>query len=241
MLLNCGVGEDSWESLGLQRRSSQSILNKINPEYSLEGLMLKLKLQYVGHTILGKTEGRRKAGDRGWDDWMASSPQWTWVCTNCRRQWSTGKPGVLRSMELRIWHNLATEQQHHRDSKSRQFASQGKTFFYFFNFVCMQDDGWSLNLLWKLFHDVCTSNHDMLCCVHSCSVMCLTLGTHWTVAWDSLSMGFFRQEYWRGLPFPPLGICPTQGLNPCLSCLLHSRWTLPAEPLGKPHCVYCTP
>jgi len=45
MLLNCGVGEDSSESLGLQGDPTQSILKEINPEYSLEGLMLKLKLQ----------------------------------------------------------------------------------------------------------------------------------------------------------------------------------------------------
>ena len=78
MLLNCGVGEDSWESLGLQGRSNQSILKEINPKYSLEGLMLKLKLQYSSHLIrradllketmmLGKIEGRRRVGDRGWD------------------------------------------------------------------------------------------------------------------------------------------------------------------------------
>ena len=72
MLLNCGVGEDSrvpWTA----RRSNQSILNKSNPGYSLEGLMLKLKLQYFGHLIrridslektlmLGKIEGRRRRG-----------------------------------------------------------------------------------------------------------------------------------------------------------------------------------
>ena len=52
MLLNCGVGEDSWKSLGqTARRSNQSILKGINPEYSLEGLMLKLKLQYFGHPM----------------------------------------------------------------------------------------------------------------------------------------------------------------------------------------------
>ena len=74
MLLNCGFGEDSWESLGLRgERSSQSILKEIRPEYSLEGLM-QLKLQYFGHLMrrtdslektlmLGKIEGRRK---RGW-------------------------------------------------------------------------------------------------------------------------------------------------------------------------------
>ena len=49
MLLNCGVGEDFREFLGLQERSNQPILKEINPEYSLEELMLKLKLQYLGH------------------------------------------------------------------------------------------------------------------------------------------------------------------------------------------------
>ena len=74
MLLNCGVGEDSWESLGLKRRSNHSILKEKSPEYSLEGLMLKLKLKYFGNLMqstnslektrmLGKTEGRRR---RGW-------------------------------------------------------------------------------------------------------------------------------------------------------------------------------
>ena len=51
MLLNCGVGEDSWESLGLARRSNQSILKEISPGISLEGLMLKLELQYFGHLM----------------------------------------------------------------------------------------------------------------------------------------------------------------------------------------------
>ena len=71
MLLNCGVGEDARESLGLQE--NQLILKEINPEYSLEGLMLKLKLQYFGHPMqradslentlmLGKIEGRRRRG-----------------------------------------------------------------------------------------------------------------------------------------------------------------------------------
>ena len=73
MLLNCSVGEDSCESLGLQRRSNQSILKKISPGCSLEGLILKLKLQYFGHLMqrpdsfektlmLGKIEGRRRRG-----------------------------------------------------------------------------------------------------------------------------------------------------------------------------------
>ena len=75
MLLNCGVAEDSWESSPwTARRSNQSILKEISPEYSLEWLMLKLKLQYFGHLMqrtdslemtlkLGKIESRRR---RGW-------------------------------------------------------------------------------------------------------------------------------------------------------------------------------
>ena len=70
-LLNCGVGEDSWESLG--QKEDQPILKEISPEYSLEGLMLKLKLQYFGHLMwrtdslkktlmLGKIEGRMRRG-----------------------------------------------------------------------------------------------------------------------------------------------------------------------------------
>ena len=86
------------------RRSNQSILKEINPEYSLEVLMLKL--WYFGHLmwradslektlILGKIEGRRR---RGRDDWMASPLQWTWVWASSRRRWRTGEPGMLQSM-----------------------------------------------------------------------------------------------------------------------------------------------
>ena len=94
----------------------------INPEYSLEGLMLKLKLQYFGHQMqrpnsLKKTLmlGKMKAGEednRGWDGWMASPTQWTWVWANSRRWWRTGKPGMLHSMRSqRVGHNWAAEQQ----------------------------------------------------------------------------------------------------------------------------------
>ena len=53
MPLNCSVGEDLWASLGLQGDQYLSILKEINPEYSLEGRMLKLKLQYFGHLMQG--------------------------------------------------------------------------------------------------------------------------------------------------------------------------------------------
>ena len=87
MVLNCGVGEDSLRVPCTARRSNRSILKEISPEYSLEGLMVKLKLQYFGHLMrrtdslgktlmLGKTEDRR-GDDRGRDGWMATPTRWT--------------------------------------------------------------------------------------------------------------------------------------------------------------------
>ena len=156
------------------RRSNQSILKEISPEYSLEGLVLKLKLQYFGHLmrrddllektlILGKIEGRRRRGwqrisgedlsernqswifigrtdteaetpileppdakswltgkdldagkdwgqeekdDRGWDGWMASPAQWTWVWVDSGSWWWTRRPGMLRFMgSQRVGHD----------------------------------------------------------------------------------------------------------------------------------------
>ena len=75
------------------RRSNQSIWKEISAEYSFEGLMPKLKLQYFGHLMgrtdsleynlmLGKIEGRKKRGPKEWDGWIASPNQWTWVWEN---------------------------------------------------------------------------------------------------------------------------------------------------------------
>ena len=86
-------------SLSAKWGSNQSILKEINPEYSLEGLILKLKLQYFGHLIrranslektlmMRKIEGRRRRGYRGWDGWMASPTQWTWVWASSEGQGS---------------------------------------------------------------------------------------------------------------------------------------------------------
>ena len=93
-------------------RSNQSMLKEISPEYSLEGLMLKLKLQYFGHWCEELTHLKRpwcwerfRAGgegdDRGWDGWMASSTWWTYVWASSKSWWWTGRPGVLQSMGLR--------------------------------------------------------------------------------------------------------------------------------------------
>ena len=90
------------------RRSKQSILKGINSGISLEGMMLKLKLQYFGHLMrtvdhwkrLWCWEGLGAGGegdDWGCDGWMASRTRWTWVWVNSGRWWWTGRPDVLRS------------------------------------------------------------------------------------------------------------------------------------------------
>ena len=110
------------------RRFNQSTLKEISPDCTLEGLMLKLKLQYFGrwrsHQLFWCKElshlkrpwcweslkAGREGDDRGWDGWMAS-PTWrTWVCINSRSWWWTGRPGMLQSMGLqRVRHSWATE------------------------------------------------------------------------------------------------------------------------------------
>ena len=103
------------------RRSDQSILKEISPEYSLEGLMLKL--QSFGHLMwrtassektlmLGKIEGRRR---RGWQR-IRSLIQWVWAIS--RSWWWTGKPGVLQSMGWqRAGYDWATEQQQWKNTE----------------------------------------------------------------------------------------------------------------------------
>ena len=103
------------------RRSNQAILKEISPGISLEGMMLKLKLQYFGHLMwrghslekLWCWEGLGAGGkgdDRGWDGWMASLTRWTWVWVNSGNWWWTGRPSMLRFIGSQsVEHDWATE------------------------------------------------------------------------------------------------------------------------------------
>ena len=110
------VLEKTLESPLDSRRCNLSILKEISAEYSFEGVMLKLKLQYFGHLvwttdslektlILGKIEGRKR---RGWRRmrWLDGIIQWTWVWANSGSLWWTGKPRLLQSMESQIHVNV---------------------------------------------------------------------------------------------------------------------------------------
>ena len=105
------------------RRFNQSILKEISPGISLEGIILKLKLQYFGHIMwrvdslkktlmLGGIGGRRRRGQQRIDGWMVSLAQWMSVWMNSGSWWSIGRPGVLQftgsqsQTRLRDWTEL---------------------------------------------------------------------------------------------------------------------------------------
>ena len=126
MLLNC------WRRLlrvpWTAKRSNQSNLEKISPEYSLKGLVLKLNSNTLATWLKNSPwkrpwcwkwlKAREEGNDRGWDVWMASLTQWTGVWANSRWSWMTWKPGVLQSMwSQRVRHNWVIERRWHQPKK----------------------------------------------------------------------------------------------------------------------------
>ena len=141
------------------RSSNQSILKEINPEDSLEGLMLTLKLQYFGHIIQRTVSLKRpwcwerlKVGgegyDRGWDGWRASLTRWTWVWGSSRCRWWTGKPGVLQSWVTKSLTQVG-------------YWTEPKTYNLMF---------WCTCALWRNYHikpvNISRSSHSYLVCVY---------------------------------------------------------------------------
>ena len=114
-LQNGATSSDGWYSRRLlrvpwtARRADQSILKEISPEYSLEGRMLKLKLNTLAtwweelthlkrHWCWERLKAGGEGDDRGWDGWMALLTQWAWVWVNSGSEWCTGSPGMLTFM-----------------------------------------------------------------------------------------------------------------------------------------------
>ena len=121
VLLNCGAGEDSWESLGLQEDptspSSRRLILSIHWKdwcWSWNSNPLATWCKELTHLKRLWCWERLKVGgegdDRGWDGWMVSSTQWTWVWVGSSSWWWTGKPHVLQSMRSqRVRHDWASE------------------------------------------------------------------------------------------------------------------------------------
>jgi len=94
-------GDQSWVFIG--RTDAEAETPMLWPP-DLKSWLLEKTL------MLGKIEGRRRRDDRGWDGWMASLIQWTWVWVNSRSWWWTERPGMLRFMGLqRVRHDWVTE------------------------------------------------------------------------------------------------------------------------------------
>ena len=151
MPLNCGAGEDSWESLGQhgdptspsQRKSTLNIHWK-DWCWSWSSNTLATRCEELTHWkslwCWERLRAGGEGGDRGWDGWMVSLSWWTWVSANSGRQRRAGKPGMLQSMGLqRVRHDLATEQQH----CSFLFFSPFKMQFVFGG-VCREHAFWSV-------------------------------------------------------------------------------------------------
>ena len=118
MLSNCGSGEDSWESLGLQgyqtsQRKSTLHIHCKDWCWSWNSNTLATSGEELTHWKRPWCWEGLVAGEgdnRGWDGWMASLTRWTWVWAKSKRQWWTGRPGVLWFMgSQRVGHDWATE------------------------------------------------------------------------------------------------------------------------------------
>ena len=139
-------------------RSNWSILKEINPEYSLEGLMLRLKLQYFAHLMwkanswerswcLERLKERSKVGDK-WVGWLASPTWLTWIWASSGRHWRIGKPSVPQSQRVGL--DLLTEKQQQIPLKISTWSFK---YIFFLPYVTRKIDIFQLMPLNKLTPD----------------------------------------------------------------------------------------
>ena len=136
---SCGVGEDSWESLGLQGDQPWDFFGRNDAEAETPVLLATSceKLTHWKRLWCWEGFGAGVEGDnRGWDGWMASLTWWTWVWVNSGSWWWTGRPGVLQFMGLqRVGHDRATEL--NWTDASWQYFEKKKSISLCLNNVCI--------------------------------------------------------------------------------------------------------
>ena len=189
----------------IARRSNQSILKEASPEYSLEGLMLKWNSNTLATWWEELTHWKRpwcwerlkvggEGNDRGWDGWMASSTQWTWVWVNSGSWWWTGRPAAAAAdKSLQSCPTLCDPIDGSPPGSFVPGILQARTL----EWVAI-----SFSNAWKWKVKVKSLRHVQM------------FTTPWPAAYQAPpSMGFPRQEYWRGVPLPS----PQEGLACCSS------------------------
>ena len=244
------------------RRSNQSILKEINPEYSLEGLMLKLKLQHLGD-LTQRANPLEKTAGRDWgqeEKGMTEDERWLDGINDSMDMSLSKLQEIVKDKET--WHAAV-----HRVTKNQKqlsdwttttegpYCSQDKDQLH--NCGLMSSKVWSLVLPLTLYHSMPislsapehwyssarsqTSSHhrafahaDPLAWLKVKSLSRVRLfETLWTVAHQAPpSIGFSRQEYWSGLPFPSPGDLPNLGIEPMSPTLL--AYALTSEDQGSP-------
>ena len=217
------------------RRSSQSILKKINPEYSLEGLMLKLKLQYFGYLMQRKDpdagKGWRQEKKGATEDEMVG-----WHHQLDGHEFEQAPGGSEGQGSLVCLQSMGS-QQVRQDSVTelQQWERRGQDWN---NSILIVNLG-VLIFLSTLHESAQQAMTGSTICIFS---VCLVLSNSeilWTVAHQApLSMGFPRHEYWSGLPFPPSGNLPDPGIEPAspVSPASASEF-FTTELSGKPICI----
>ena len=166
---------------------------------------------------------------------MASGTQWTWFWVNSRSWWWTGRPGMLRCIGSQTADT--TERLKWMNDTIPLYTTLYYTTLY--HTVAYHAILYDTTLYYPTPHILYCSTLR----VHALLLSYVWLfATPWTVTCRGpLSMGFFRQECWSGLPFPPPGDLPNPEIEPAspASLALHllQADSVPAEPVGKPHSI----